>query len=158
MNVLSARGNIDNALLDTELRASLGEPGAPQHWYTSGAKGEHTVYFDDSVDSGAVQSTLDAHLAGAVLRAAKALQAQLEAVVQSYMDSQAKARGYDDLRASISYRGDANVTWAHEADVFFAWRSSVWTTCLSVMNDVQAGKRVVPTEAELIALLPALVF
>jgi hypothetical protein len=35
------------------------------------------------------------------------------------------------------------------------WRDAVWLRCYEVLAEVQAGTRPVPTEAELIALLPS---
>lgn len=72
------------------------------------------------------------------------------------MDVAARARGYDDLMAAISYRGDKNAKFAEEAEAFFEWRSDTWTTAYAVLADVQAGLRDLPSIDEALALIPPL--
>jgi hypothetical protein len=80
--------------------------------------------------------------------------ATLTNAVQEHMDETAAARGYDDLRSVISYRGSSNPTWASEADSFFAWRDACWVTCYQIQSDVAAGTRPIPSVEDLIAALP----
>jgi hypothetical protein len=47
--------------------------------------------------------------------------------LQTRMDAEAHALGYDDLKTAITYRGDPNPKFAAEAEGFFVWRSAVWT-------------------------------
>lgn len=82
---------------------------------------------------------------------------KLETAVQVFLDSRARASGYDDIRSAISYRGDRNAKWASEAELFAAWRSDVWAKCIAIQTDVLAGKQTIPTAGELLAMLPALV-
>ena len=88
---------------------------------------------------------------------AEQTQAQMAAAVQAYMDASARTRGYDSLLSAVSYADEAAVaTFQAEGKAFRAWRSGVWATCYSVLAEVQAGKRAVPSAEQLIGLLPAL--
>lgn len=82
--------------------------------------------------------------------------AELVTALQSEMDAAARARGYDDLKTAITYRGDPNPKFAAEAEALFVWRSSVWTTAYSILEEVQAGARDFPTVEEVLSLMPAL--
>lgn len=78
--------------------------------------------------------------------------------VQVHMDAAAKARGYDSLLSAVSYADEAAVTtFQTEGKALRAWRSNVWAACYKLLAEVQAGTRAVPTAAQLIGLLPALV-
>lgn len=80
--------------------------------------------------------------------------AALEAAVQRHLDAVAIAAGYDSILSACSYAAAPN-PYQHEAVAFLTWRGAVWAHCYQVLTDAQAGNRVVPTEAELIAELPA---
>lgn len=77
--------------------------------------------------------------------------------VQNFMDSKAQELNYDSIFTAITYENDTNVKFAKEAEAFKAWRSQVWTICYTVLDDVLAGNRTMPTKEELIAELPELV-
>lgn len=81
--------------------------------------------------------------------------AAMTAVVQAHMDTQARAHGYDNLLSAISYANEPAVP-AFQADgqAFRAWRSLVWARCHELLAQVQAGTLLVPTETELLAMLP----
>lgn len=76
-------------------------------------------------------------------------------IVQTHLDSAAQARGYDSVISACSYAGASNPFQA-EGAAFVAWRGNVWATCYTIMGEVVAGTRAIPTETELLALLPAL--
>lgn len=80
----------------------------------------------------------------------------LTAAVQTAMDAQARALGYDDIKTAITYRGDPNPKFAAEAEAFFTWRSAVWTQAYAHLALVQAGEVPMPTVEEAIAMMPAL--
>lgn len=84
------------------------------------------------------------------------VQKSLTDAVQALLNSEAQKLRYDDIFTAISYEGDANPKFATEAAAFKSWRSSVWTLCYQILDDVVAGKRPVPTAEQLIAELPAL--
>lgn len=80
--------------------------------------------------------------------------ATIKAAVQQYLDTEARARRYNDITSAVSYDGDPDPTFAAEGSAFKAWRSAVWCHCIGVLEAVNAGARAVPTAADLIAELP----
>jgi hypothetical protein len=83
---------------------------------------------------------------------------RLADAVQRHLDTAAQARGYDSIHTAVSYAGDLNPAWDAEGQAAKAWRSAVWVACYAVMAEVAAGTRTIPSEAELIAALPAIVW
>lgn len=76
--------------------------------------------------------------------------------VQRHMDAKAVEFGYDHLIAVISYAEESTVPrYQAEGRAFRAWRSLVWQHCENVFAAVKAGTRAAPSEAELLAELPA---
>ena len=84
------------------------------------------------------------------------LQAKYTRLVQDYMDKAVQARGYDDVFTCISYVDSTDEIFRREAQAVLAWRDKVWRMCYEVLAEVNAGKRAVPSEAELLAVLPKL--
>ena len=60
--------------------------------------------------------------------------ATLEAAVQTYIDSIAQKKGYDNGVSCASYDSSTNATFAADAKTFIAWRDSVWVTCQQIEN------------------------
>lgn len=79
--------------------------------------------------------------------------ASMESAIQSHIDSQAQSLGYDGIVSACSYAGYTNEFQA-EAIALGVWRSVVWTKAYQVQADVEAGIMPMPTEEELIAMLP----
>jgi hypothetical protein len=77
-------------------------------------------------------------------------------VIQHHLDKGAHARGYDSILSAVSYAVDVNSPFYTEAVAYAQWRSQVWATGFQILAEVEAGTRPVPTDEELIALLPAL--
>ncbi|MDO8931478.1 MAG: hypothetical protein Q7U97_03710 [Rhodocyclaceae bacterium] len=75
--------------------------------------------------------------------------------VQSALDVEAKARGYDNILSACSYAAVANPFQA-EGAAFLNWRSAVWAYCYAQLAAVQAGQPQPSVEA-LVAGIPALV-
>lgn len=82
-------------------------------------------------------------------------QDRLTAAVQRHLDATARGHRYDGILSACSYDGDPDPVFAAEAAAFKAWRSAVWRYGVGVLAAVEAGTRTVPTEAELMAELPA---
>ncbi|TFL14231.1 hypothetical protein CSC67_08750 [Pusillimonas caeni] len=79
------------------------------------------------------------------------------AVVQQHMDEAARAYRYDDIRTACTYADESAVPkFQAEGRAFRAWRSLVWAKCYEILGEVQAGRRPIPTDKELIMELPAL--
>ena len=76
--------------------------------------------------------------------------------IQATLDEAARANGYDDIVSACSYAGYQNVFQA-EAIAFGQWRANVWAYGYAELDKVMAGTRPVPTVAEILAELPALV-
>ena len=83
--------------------------------------------------------------------------ARLITAVQRFMDAKAQEHGYDDIFTAVTYAEESTVAqFQAEGKAFRQWRSAVWAFCYAYLDEVTAGTKPVPTEAELIALLPAL--
>lgn len=84
------------------------------------------------------------------------IQAQLTAAVQAYMDSTAQTRGYDNIHTACSYSNSTDHIFAAEGQACLQWRDKVWRKCYTLLDEVKAGTREIPTVEELIAELPTL--
>lgn len=84
------------------------------------------------------------------------LQKKYTKLVQNYMDKIVQARGYDDVFTCISYVDSTDEIFKREAQAVLAWRDKVWRLCYDILAEINAGRRAVPTEAELLAELPKL--
>lgn len=86
------------------------------------------------------------------------LKARFTAVVQEHMDTQAKAKGYDNLLSAVSYADEPEEPkYQQEGLAFRKWRSQVWRACYAKEARVKEGLDPIPTDANLIAELPPLV-
>ena len=85
------------------------------------------------------------------------VQAQLTNAVQHVLDAKAQELLYDNCLSVCSYIDTGVARFDAEGKAFRAWRSAVWAKGYEILAQVQAGQRVIPTEAELIAELPQLV-
>ena len=82
---------------------------------------------------------------------------QLNWAIQNHLDAAARALGYDDVFTAVTYAEESTVAkFQTEGKAFRKWRSAVWAFCYAYLDEVTAGTKPVPTETELIALLPAL--
>jgi hypothetical protein len=92
------------------------------------------------------------------IKAFAAAQVRLSAAVQPHLDATARARSYDSALSCVSYIDSTVTTYQAEAAAMRDWRDAVWLRCYELLAEVQAGTRPIPTESELIALLPAIVW
>lgn len=70
---------------------------------------------------------------------------EIRSNIQTHLDKEAKKWGYDTIYTAIGYRGDPNIEFNQEAEMFFKWRSAVWTYTNIEMDKVKAGNRDMPT-------------
>lgn len=86
------------------------------------------------------------------------LQAAYTQYVQDKMDKAAQAYPYryDNIASAASYKGSTDEKFNKEGTAFSDWRDKVWRKCFDILDDVLAGKRFLPTFAELDAELPQL--
>jgi len=87
-----------------------------------------------------------------------------DGIVQGHLDAVARSFGYGDpnrpevspILHAISYAEEPAVErFMNEGRALRAWRSLVWVTAAGILNAVKSGTRAIPTEAELLAELPA---
>lgn len=84
------------------------------------------------------------------------IKATLAAAVQAHLDVTAQTYGYDNIFTAVTYADEPAVPkFQNDGKALRAWRSSVWAACYSLIAEVEAGQRAVPTAAELLNLLPA---
>lgn len=86
------------------------------------------------------------------------IQKMLTDGVQAYMDTKAQERGYDNIHTACSYANSTDEVFKAEGTACLAWRDSVWRKCYTILDEVKAGKRAIPTLEEVIAELPVLVW
>lgn len=77
-------------------------------------------------------------------------------LVQECLDSKARDLNYDSCLSVCSYINSGSPKFDAEGEAFRKWRTACWTKCYELVAEVQEGKREIPTEEELIALLPKL--
>ena len=85
------------------------------------------------------------------------IQKQLTDAIQHVLDIKAQELNYDSCLSVCSYVDTGVLKFDEEGRAFRAWRSAVWVKGYEILAEVQAGEREMPTEDELLALLPELV-
>ena len=86
------------------------------------------------------------------------IMSRLEARVQQWLDEQARALGYDDIKSAVTYAEESAVPrFQQEGQALRRLRSLAWERFYEILNEVQAGQRSTPTEVELIAEMGALI-
>jgi len=84
------------------------------------------------------------------------LKQQFVSAVQIMLDTTARTRNYDGILSACTYATSTNQTFKAEAQACVAWRDAVWSTCYTIMADVESGSRNMPSIQELLNELPAL--
>ena len=78
-----------------------------------------------------------------------------EIAIQNRLDTQAKALGYDSILTAASYASlPQGAQFQAEGDALNVWRSQCWALAYQILNEAQAGTRVAPTIAQLLAEMP----
>ena len=81
----------------------------------------------------------------------------LEAVVQAYLDKGAQALSYDSILAASSYIGCGVEKYETEAVAFTKWKAATWSEFYSVYAKIENKQIDIPTNEQLIEMLPKLV-
>lgn len=76
--------------------------------------------------------------------------------VQSWMDTAAQERGYDNIHTAASYENSSVPKFKAEGQACRQWRDEVWTACYEYLAAVLSGEAEVVTIEELISQLPQL--
>lgn len=76
--------------------------------------------------------------------------------VQSWMDTTAQERGYDNIHTAASYEQSSVPKFKAEGQACRQWRDDVWAACYEYLDKVLAGEAEVVTISELLAQLPQL--
>lgn len=77
--------------------------------------------------------------------------------VQGFMNQKARDAGYDDLKTAISYADEPSVPrFQAQGQAFRRWRSLCLAYCYEQMTAIENRERESPSNADLVAELPAL--
>jgi len=79
---------------------------------------------------------------------------RLELVLDNYLDEVAKSYGYESIKTMVTYPTSTNPKFAAEGQAAIEFRDAVYTKGIELIADVQADKISIPTESELLALMP----
>jgi len=82
----------------------------------------------------------------------------LTAALQRYIDATAQARGYDGILSLCSYSGSSHPKFGPEGKAGITFRDAVWDYAYQVLAECEAGTRAVPSEAEIVAGAPVMVW
>ena len=83
---------------------------------------------------------------------------QLTSAIQSMLDETARERGYDSILSLCTYATSPAAKFAAEGQAGVSWRDEVWAKGYTILADVEAGTRSIPTVDELLAELPNFVW
>jgi hypothetical protein len=67
-------------------------------------------------------------------------------LVQQYLDSTAKSRGYDNILSLCTYATSTVEKFRREGQAGVEWRDAVWSKCYEILEEIQAGNRGVPED------------
>lgn len=87
----------------------------------------------------------------------EALKKHYTDLIQRILDVEAQKLGYDNCNSVCTYVDTGVQKFDDEGVAFRKWRSAVWAKGYELLAEVQAGTRPVPSEEELVELLPKLV-
>ena len=76
-----------------------------------------------------------------------------ESAIQSYLNSEAKDKNYDDIMSACSYASAPN-PYQDEAITFVTWRGDVWAYWYVEVDKIKANTRSMPTVKIIISELP----
>ena len=87
------------------------------------------------------------------------LQASIMRSTQSHLDATAKAHGYDSILSACTYANSSVTRYGAEGTYCVGLRDATWSALETILGEVQAGSRAVPTGfADISASLPAVVW
>jgi hypothetical protein len=109
------------------------------------------------VDRYATQDEADAAVAADTLAKQAALQASIVQATQLRLDEFAQTRNYDGILAACTYATSTVPQFQAEGQACVEARDATWSTLYTLLAEVQAGTRPMPSSyADIESLLPAL--
>jgi hypothetical protein len=81
--------------------------------------------------------------------------ARKTAVIQLHLDTKAREFGYDSIFSATTYATSLNPRFGPEGIAFRDWRDSTWAAGYTILYDVEASTRTMPSDEELLLELPA---
>lgn len=77
------------------------------------------------------------------------------ALIQYHLDTTAQSRGYDNILAAVSYATSRHPVYSVEGQAFAIWRDQCWDITFATLDAVFSGEATMPSDAALVAQLPA---
>ena len=84
--------------------------------------------------------------------------AQYTAAVQNHLDAFFQDRGYDGVLSAATYATSGVPKFKVEGQYAVAARDATWAKCYEILAAVESGTQPMPSQDELIAQLPPLVW
>ena len=84
--------------------------------------------------------------------------AQYTTAVQRRLDTFFQSRGYDGILSAATYATSSVLKFQAEGQYAVEARDATWAKCYEILAAVEGGTSPMPTEAELLSELPALVW
>jgi hypothetical protein len=82
----------------------------------------------------------------------------LSSVVRMHMHTKVQEKDYDNIISACSYISSTNDQFREEAQKCIEWRDNVWEMFHAITQDVHSRLIEVPTEEDLIKMLPELIW